>query len=68
LYATTFANNIVEGIIALVLLLIITLMLFIGYLMTAFTARKQALHDIVCGTLVVKSGNCIDFVERPTGV
>ncbi|MBV1908585.1 MAG: RDD family protein [Kangiellaceae bacterium] len=25
----------------------------IGYLMTAFTARKQALHDMVAGTLVV---------------
>ncbi len=26
----------------------------IGYLMAAFTAKKQALHDLVAGTLVVK--------------
>ena len=30
------------------------LLLLIGYLMQPFTARKQALHDILCGTLVVK--------------
>ena len=29
------------------------LLLCIGYLMVAFTARKQALHDIICDTLVV---------------
>lgn len=29
------------------------LLLFIGYLMVAFTARKQALHDLMCDTLVV---------------
>ncbi|HEX7007505.1 MAG TPA: RDD family protein [Alphaproteobacteria bacterium] len=28
--------------------------LLIGYIMAAFTARKQALHDIIAGTLVVK--------------
>ena len=30
-----------------------TLTLFIGYLMAAFTARKQALHDVICDTVVV---------------
>jgi uncharacterized RDD family membrane protein YckC len=30
------------------------LILLIGYIMAAFTERKQALHDIMAGTLVVK--------------
>ena len=30
------------------------LIFYIGYLMAAFTERKQALHDIMAGTLVVK--------------
>lgn len=30
-----------------------TLVLMIGYLMAAFTRRKQALHDMLCDTLVV---------------
>jgi len=30
------------------------LILGIGFLMAAFTDRKQALHDIIAGTLVVK--------------
>ncbi len=30
-----------------------TVILFIGFLMAGFTQRKQALHDILCGTLVV---------------
>ncbi len=34
------------------------LILLIGFFMAAFTARKQALHDMMAGTLVVK---------RPTG-
>ena len=29
------------------------LILYIGYLMAAFTGRKQALHDLMCDTLVV---------------
>jgi uncharacterized RDD family membrane protein YckC len=29
--------------------------LAIGYIMAAFTARKQALHDIMAGTLVVRT-------------
>jgi uncharacterized RDD family membrane protein YckC len=29
------------------------LILYIGYLMAGFTERRQALHDVMCGTLVV---------------
>lgn len=31
------------------------LIVFIGYIMVAFTGRKQGLHDMIAGTLVVKS-------------
>lgn len=31
------------------------LLLFIGYLMQPFTPKKQALHDMIAGTLAVKS-------------
>ena len=31
------------------------MILLIGYIMAAFTERKQALHDMIAGTLVVKS-------------
>jgi len=31
-----------------------TMLLFIGYIMAAFTEKKQALHDLAAGTLVVK--------------
>jgi uncharacterized RDD family membrane protein YckC len=30
-----------------------TLILFIGFIMAAFTARKQALHDMIANTLVL---------------
>jgi len=30
------------------------IILLIGYIMAAFTERKQALHDIIAGTLVVR--------------
>jgi uncharacterized RDD family membrane protein YckC len=30
------------------------IILFVGYLMAAFTSRRQALHDIIAGALVVK--------------
>ena len=30
------------------------LILFIGFIMAAFTERKQALHDLIAGTLVVR--------------
>jgi uncharacterized RDD family membrane protein YckC len=32
------------------------LILFIGYLVQPFTARRQALHDMLAGTLVVRRG------------
>ena len=31
-----------------------SMILLIGYLMAAFTEKKQALHDMIAGTLVVK--------------
>lgn len=34
--------------------IISTLTLLIGYIMAAFTDKKQALHDMIAGTLVVK--------------
>lgn len=34
--------------------IISALILFLGYIMAAFTERKQALHDIIAGTLVLK--------------
>ena len=32
------------------------LILSIGYIMVAFTARKQGLHDMIAGTLVMRGG------------
>ena len=34
------------------------LTIFIGFLMAAFTEKKQALHDMVCKTLVIREGSC----------
>jgi uncharacterized RDD family membrane protein YckC len=34
--------------------IISSLILFIGYFMAGFTARKQALHDIIASTLVIR--------------
>ena len=31
------------------------MILFIGYIMAGFTARKQALHDMIAGTLVART-------------
>jgi uncharacterized RDD family membrane protein YckC len=31
------------------------IILFIGYIMAAFTEKKQALHDIIAGTLVLNN-------------
>ena len=31
------------------------LIIFIGYIIAAFTEKKQALHDMIAGTLVVKA-------------
>jgi len=30
------------------------MLFYVGFLMAAFTARKQALHDVLAGTLVVQ--------------
>ncbi len=35
--------------------LISTAILFLGFIMTAFTRQKQALHDIIAGCLVVRN-------------
>lgn len=43
--------------------LISALMLCIGYLMAAFTDRKQALHDMICDTLVVDKWAFTDHPE-----
>lgn len=40
------------------------LTLYIGFLMAAFTQRKQALHDIVAGTFVVDKWAYTDTPER----
>ena len=32
-----------------------SMILFIGYIMAGFTARKQALHDMIAGTLVTRT-------------
>jgi len=39
------------------------LLLCIGYIMAGFTERKQALHDILCGTYVMNR-NSLDHVEN----
>jgi uncharacterized RDD family membrane protein YckC len=31
-----------------------SIILLFGYLIVAFTPRKQALHDMICGTLVIR--------------
>lgn len=36
------------------------LILLIGYIMAAFTEKKQALHDMIAGTLVVEKGTVGD--------
>lgn len=45
-YGKAFVRNIAKIVSGVILL--------IGYIMAAFTARKQALHDMIAGTLVVK--------------
>ena len=37
--------------------IISVLTFYIGYIMAAFTAKKQALQDMIAGTLVVKKGS-----------
>jgi uncharacterized RDD family membrane protein YckC len=44
-----------------------TLVCFVGWLMPAFTPRKQALHDLMAGTLVLRTRNYLVFGrEAPT--
>ncbi|MGN6222034.1 RDD family protein [Pseudoxanthomonas sp.] len=44
--------------------LVSTLLLFAGFVMAAFTRRKQALHDLICGTLVVDKWAYTHHPER----
>ena len=39
--------------------------LLIGYIMAALTAKKQALHDILAGTLVVNKVEIVPVVAKP---
>jgi uncharacterized RDD family membrane protein YckC/Tfp pilus assembly major pilin PilA len=39
------------------------LILGIGFLMAGFTSRKQALHDMICGTLVVNREASVEEIE-----
>ena len=47
--------------------LLSTLLLMIGYLMAAFTQRKQALHDMIAGTLVVRADASPEEVQTGSG-
>src|SRR5690554_810032 len=38
--------------------------LYIGFLLAAFTGKKQALHDLVAGTFVVDRWAYTEFPER----
>ena len=40
------------------------IILFVGVIMVAFTQRKQGLHDIMCGTLVL-NGRASEFKDTP---
>jgi uncharacterized RDD family membrane protein YckC len=42
-----------------------TLILFIGFIMVAFSDKKQALHDVLAGTLVVKGTAMMNYPEPP---
>ena len=42
-----------------------TLVLFTGWVMAAFTPRKQALHDVLAGTLVLRRINYIVIGPEP---
>ena len=46
--------------------IISALIIYIGYIMAAFTEKKQALHDIMAGTLVVKKGTATQPVSADT--
>jgi uncharacterized RDD family membrane protein YckC len=42
------------------------LILYIGFIMAAFTAKKQALHDMIASTLVVKKGSTTSMSSADT--
>jgi uncharacterized RDD family membrane protein YckC len=42
------------------------LILLIGYIMVAFTAKKQGLHDMIAGTLVVMKGTATPTASADT--
>jgi uncharacterized RDD family membrane protein YckC len=42
-----------------------TMICFIGFIMVAFTEKKQGLHDILAGALVVKDGAVTSYPEPP---
>jgi uncharacterized RDD family membrane protein YckC len=42
------------------------LIIYIGYIMAAFTEKKQGLHDIIAGTLVLKRGTATQPVSAET--
>ena len=44
-----------------------SLFCFLGWVMPAFTPRKQALHDLLAGTLVLRRSHYLVFgTEAPT--
>jgi uncharacterized RDD family membrane protein YckC len=45
--------------------IISTVILYIGFIMAAFTKRKQALHDLIASALVVKRGEQPDARTEP---
>ncbi len=44
--------------------MISSLILMIGYIMIAFTSRKQGLHDLMAGTLVIKKGTASQLLPN----
>jgi len=44
------------------------LILLIGYIMVAFTEKKQGLHDMIAGTLVVKKGSTTSMSSADTSM
>lgn len=63
----TFANALLREVFKIVS----TIIIYIGYIMAAFTEKKQALHDIMAGTLVVdKNYSRQDYyaAEAPSSV
>lgn len=57
-FLRALARNLAEILSALILL--------IGYIMVAFTEKKQGLHDMIAGTLVVKKGSTTPAASAET--